>query len=536
MREPFVAYIRVSTYYEEKISDRIQRAAIEAWADRSNAEIVEWIEDLDVSGRRMKRRIHEAMRWVEEGQARGIAVWRFSRFGRSRRGNALNLARLEQMGGVLESATEAADSRTPFGRFQQGISLKFAEYESDMIGQSWADTRALRRSVGLPAIGGNRWGYIWHRRRVDDDAGVIHKEWYEPDDQAQVATRLYEQVAEGASMASVTQWLGANGYIGTKGKPWLQSGLTRYMDSGFAAGWIRYHPDDCDCPPKDPDSTAARGAKCPNRLWVPGAHEAIVPEDVWTAYQEQRERARNTPSGNRQPAYALSGNMRCGRCGGTASAAGGSTYGAGRVLIKKPGYQFRCSRAKDNHTCDGVHILRTVAEKAVRDRLAELADAIEAEAASIPQQRRDAPQQSPRERLDTAREQHRARLSEIERQLDRQTDLLARGIIPEDSYTRERIRLSKEQAALAAELAELEQRTEGEESRPADYLPVIRGLLSRWDITPVETRRAMLRTVLRGVWAYPKSTAPDGTTIPAYAVVVAVWEPAPALLGPRSAA
>ncbi|MFF9284829.1 recombinase family protein [Streptomyces griseosporeus] len=532
-REPFVAYIRVSTYYEEKISPDIQRSAIKAWAERNNAEIVEWIEDLDVSGRKMKRKIADAMKWVESRRARGIAVWRYSRFGRSRHGNAVNLAKLEALGGRLTSATEAADTRTAFGRLQMGMAFKFAEYESDRIGEQWAETREHRRTAGLPATGGKRWGYIWHRRHFDDEAGVIHREWYEPDDVGRIVTSLYERVAEGESMGSVTQWLGRNGYVGTKGKPWLQSGLTRYMDGGFPAGWIRYHPDDCDCPPKDPDSTASRGEKCPNRIWIPGAHEPIVPEDVWEAYKEKRAKARNTPSGNRKPAYPLSGLMRCGRCGGTASAAGGATYGAGKQLIVKRGYQFRCSRMKDNRTCDGVYILRSVAEDAVLKQLRKWQAAIEAEAAKIPQQR-VSDTASPRERLNAARDRLRAQLTELQAEMDRQTSLVARGIIPEDSYMRERDRIQSDQQKITAELAELDQRTEEDEARPADYQPIIRGLLDRWDTTPVETRRAMLRTLLRGVWAYPKRTAPDGTEVPAYAVPVAVWEDEPALLGPRA--
>ncbi|MFJ5999619.1 recombinase family protein [Streptomyces sp. NPDC092370] len=532
-REPFVGYIRVSTYYEEKISPEIQRSSISAWAERNNAEIVDWIEDLDVSGRKMKRKISTAIKVVEDRVARGVAVWRYSRFGRSRHANAVYLAKLEAAGGRLASATEAADTRTAFGRLQMGMAFKFAEYESDRIGEQWAETREHRRAAGLPATGGKRWGYIWHRRQLDEDAGVIHREWYEPDDVGRVVTRLYERVADGESMGSVTQWCGVNGYLGTRGKPWLQSGLTRYMDSGWAAGWIRYHPDDCDCPPKDPDSNRSRGMNCPNRIWVPGAHEPIVPEDVWEAYKEKRERARNTPSGNRKPAYALSGNMRCGRCGGTASAAGGSTYGAGKVLIRKPGYMFRCSAMKDNGTCDGVYVLRSVAEDAVKKRLREWSAMIEAEAATIPQQRTEAVG-TPRERLDAARDQLRARLKEIEQQLDRQTDLLTRGVIPEDSYKRERERLTKDQTGVTAELAQLDQRTEEEEARPADYQPIIHGLIERWDITPVETRRALLRSVLRGVWAYPKYTAPDGTEVAARVVPVAMWEDAPQLLGPRA--
>jgi DNA invertase Pin-like site-specific DNA recombinase len=530
-REPFVGYIRVSTYYEEKISDDIQRTAIQAWADRNGKEIIHWIEDLDVSGRLLKRRITEALRWVEEGQARGIAVWRYSRFGRSRRGNAMNLARLEQLGGTLESATEAADTRTPFGRFQQGIALKFAEYESDLIGAAWAETREHRRMAGLPATGGKRWGYIWHKRHVDAAAGVIHPERYEPDDQGLILTQLYERVANGESMNSLTVWLGRRGYLGTKGKPWLQSGLTRYMDSGFAAGWIRYHPDDCDCPPKDPDSTASRGELCPNRIWVPGAHEPIVAEDVWEAYKGKRAAARRTPSGNRRAAYSTSGLMHCGRCGGTASAAGGSTRGAGGVLIRKPGYMFRCFRMKDNGVCDGVYILRTVVEDAVLERLGELAGAIEREAENIPQL--ELPTDNPRARIAAERDRLKATLADLQQQLDRQTDLVTRGVIPEDSYIRERDRLTGEQTSVTAHLAALDERTEAEEARPADYYPVMRGLIDRWDMTPVETRRALLRSILRGVWIYPKSTAPDGTEVPARAVPVAVWEDEPELIGNR---
>lgn len=109
-REPFVGYIRVSTYYEEKISPEIQRSSISAWAERNNAEIVDWVEDLDVSGRKMKRKISIAIKDVEDRVARGIAVWRYSRFGRSRHANAVYLAKLEAVGGRLVSATEAADT------------------------------------------------------------------------------------------------------------------------------------------------------------------------------------------------------------------------------------------------------------------------------------------------------------------------------------------------------------------------------------------------------------------------------------------
>lgn len=542
IREPWVGYIRVSTYYEDKISPDIQRAAINAWADRNNRHIVKWIEDLDISGRTFKRKIMTGIKTVEEKQARGIAVWRYSRFGRSRHGNAVNLARLEQVGGRLESATEATDTSTAFGRLQMGMAFKFAEFESDRIGEVWAETREHRRAHGLPATGGQRWGYKWHRR-VLDEKGVLHPEWYEPaEDLDLIALDLYERAADGQPMNSLTKWLGRNGYVGTRGKPWNQTGLTRYLDSGFPAGWLRYHPDDCDCPPTDPDANFHRAAVCKNKIYIPGAHDLIVKEDVWEEYNRRRKLASDKPATNRAPAYPTSGLVTCARCGGATVAGGGSTYGAGKVLIRKNGYMFRCSAHKDNATCDGVYILRTVVEAAVCERLAEWADEIEAEAAKLatedganPKKPKEEPT-TPAARLDAARKRQRDRLAEIETELDRQTSLVSRGIIPEDSYTRERNRLTAEQTSVTEELAMLDASTEQTEATKADYLPVIRGLVDRWTITPVDTRRALLRTLLRGIWAYPKMKDAHGEVVPPYAVPVAVWEEAPASIGRRAAA
>ncbi|MFE2224776.1 recombinase family protein, partial [Agrobacterium deltaense] len=314
--EPFVGYIRVSTYYEDKISPDIQRAALKAWEKRTGHRIVEWIEDLDQTGRNFKRRIMGGIKAVEDGTARGIAVWRYSRFGRSRNGNALNLARLEAVGGRLESATEAADTRTAFGKLQMGMAFKFAEFESDRIGEQWAETRENRLARGLPTTGGQRWGYVWTRRRLDD-AGTLHPESYDPDPElGLVVNDLYERLADGEPMNSACLWLGRNGYLGTRGTPWKQTGLTRYLDSGFPAGWIRHHPEDCECPPADPDGTVSRAALCSNKVWLPGAQEIIVRENVWEGYQAQRRKAASTPARVQTPAYALTGHVRCARCGG----------------------------------------------------------------------------------------------------------------------------------------------------------------------------------------------------------------------------
>lgn len=523
-RIPMIGYIRVSTYYEDKISPEIQRAAIQAWADRSGAVIVQWIEDLDESGRSFsKRKIMMGIRAVETGEARGIAVWRYSRFGRSRHGNAMNLARLEHVGGRLESATEYADTSTAFGRLQQGLAFKFAEFESDRIGEQWGETREARRSRGLPSTGGERWGYIWHRRHLDDDK-VLHPEWYEPDAKlGLLLADIYGRIVEEREpMNSVCLWLGRNGYTGRGGRPWSQTGLTRRLDSGWAAGWLRYHPIDCTCPIPEPDATTHRAALCPKREFVPGAHEPVVAEDLWERYKERRKIMSSVPPRSQTASYPLSGLVRCGRCGSSAAVTGGSTVGAGGVTIKKPGYMYRCSRRAGSGTCGGVYLLRTVAERTVLDRLAAWQREIEVEAQALPRRARVGTGGT--RGTDALRHRLKARLQEIDQELDEQTRLLGRRIIPEASYIRERDRLAAEQISVTRELAALDE-VPAETDRVA-LLPVVAGLLERWEITPVATRRETLRSLIRGVWAYP---AADGAS--ARAVAVAVWEEQPELVG-----
>ncbi|MEO3868201.1 recombinase family protein [Nonomuraea sp. B12E4] len=152
---------------EEKISPAIQRDAIGASAARRGYDIPPgrwpqggWTEDLDVSGRDFQRTITAAIAQVEKGAAKAILVWKYSRFGRNRMGNQLNLARLEAAGGELVSATEEVDSTTAVGKFTRGMLMGLAAFESDRAGEQWAEAYQNRLARGLPPIGGEYFGYV----------------------------------------------------------------------------------------------------------------------------------------------------------------------------------------------------------------------------------------------------------------------------------------------------------------------------------------------------------------------------------------
>jgi site-specific DNA recombinase len=277
---PAIGYIRVSTWKEEKISPELQRKTIKEWARRRNRVIVRWIEDLDKTGRNFKRKIMEAIVSVERGEACEIAVWKYSRFGRSRHGVAINLARVERIGGQLESATEEVDATTAAGRFHRGMLFEVAAFESDRACEQWKETHEWRREHGLPAAGGQRAGYTWYRRIGPD--GRPQEERYEPNDAGPAYGGLFLRYVNGEGYMPLADWLNRNGYKNTRGKSWTHESLRWYMDSGFAAGLLHVHrPDTC------------QGLEEPCKKWahyihIPGAHKPLIEDDMQKAQLEAR--------------------------------------------------------------------------------------------------------------------------------------------------------------------------------------------------------------------------------------------------------
>ncbi|MFC8584186.1 recombinase family protein [Streptomyces sp. NPDC057217] len=355
--EPWIGYIRVSTWKEEKISPELQRESILAWARRTGRRITRWVEDLDVSGRHFKRKITKCIEEVEAGVdgVRGVAVWKYSRFGRDRAGNQLWLARLEKAGGQLESATEPVDASTAIGRFQRGMILEFSAFESDRAGEQWRETHNHRKyKLGLPAQGRKRFGYIWHRR-WNAATGTVQKEWYEPDQKlGPIIARLYRSYIAGTGFSTLVGQLNAAGHRTTQGELWNSETLTRYMDSGFAAGLLTVHNPECRCNKTTGD--------CKNHVFIQGAHEELIDWDTWEAYQARRAIIRASAPRSRDGIYMLTGLPKHDTCKG-----GVVLNTARRGGENVPGFAYRCGRRSKVGPlgCDGVYITRTEVEAEV---------------------------------------------------------------------------------------------------------------------------------------------------------------------------
>ncbi|MFI8498292.1 recombinase family protein [Streptomyces sp. NPDC085524] len=527
--EPWLAYIRVSTWKEEKISPELQRDAITRWAGRTGRRIIGWVEDLDVSGRHFKRRIMTCIERVEAGEARGVAVWRYSRFGRDRTGNAINLARLQQAGGELESATEPVDASTAIGRFQRGMILEFSAFESDRAGEQWRETHDHRRHrLRLPAQGRKRFGYVWHRR-FDRATGRLGQERYEPDPgTGPVVAALYRSYVDGSGFGVLCGDLNRAGHRTTQGGPWSAETLTRYLDSGFAAGLLSVHDPACRC--RKTDGT------CRNRIHIQGAQEELIDFGLWEAYQRRRKEVRATPPRSREGVYELTGLCKCSGC-----RKGTSLNTARRDGANVTGFAYRCSaRAKSGATaCEGVLLERGIVEEAVFAWLGrEAAAGIDsAPTAGTAPARNHAPERAERaERAGQAVEQAAEQAANVTAR--------ARARAEVDKQRRALARLRAEHAADPddfgpgeyEEAAELIRRRRAEaqrllESIPeaappprrAEFVPLIVGTVEEWETFSTRERNMMLRKLIRRVAVVRNGPGPENHEIHVHPL----WEPDP---------
>ncbi|RCG27242.1 recombinase family protein [Sphaerisporangium album] len=481
---PAIGYIRVSMLMEEQISPEIQRAAITDWARRNGRRIVRWIEDLDATGRNFRRKIMKAIEGIESGDAREIIVWKFNRFGRNRTGNAVNLGRVNLAGGELQSATEDVDARTAVGRLTRGMLMEIASFESDRIGEQWAETHAYRVASGLPANGRPRFGYVLRGRQPDplhahrtlrapDDG----PERYEPDPiTGPVLADLYRRYIAGTGGQKLAAYLNQTGLRTTRGNHWSDVAIRGMLDRGFGAGLLRIHDPNCEC---------NQPANCSNMTLIKGAHQPVISEEEWQAYRRRRLRVAATPPRARASIYPLAASLRCGHCGSrmTPCAEG-----------PEPAVRYLCSGYLRKRTCLARSARRSAIEAIVVRELAQWADDIAAEApvANEPSQATIQPERAKLE----------AEVAAADAAMDALTLKMAKGIIPEDSYIRARDVLLTERAVAAAALEE--------DDRPAplqrhEYVPVIRTVVEEWLTLRPEARREMVADLLPEILIFRES-------------------------------
>ncbi|PZG33835.1 hypothetical protein C1I98_28375 [Spongiactinospora gelatinilytica] len=498
--KPAIGYVRVSMMLGEKISPEIQMDAITACAARKGYYVPEgmwpdggWIVELDVTGRNFKRDIQIAVKAVEQRVARAIIVWEFSRFGRDREGNPTHLGRIERAHGELLSATEDVDARTPAGRLARGIHFEFAAYYSDLVGQRWSEAFQNRLKRGLPPLGGDYFGYVrrgrqphplFHNRTMLDPADGPER--YEPDvdgGTARVLNEMYAFWLAERNFYALTQNLNARGIRKTTGRQWNTDEVAEALDHGFGAGKISVHDPGCEC---------GCPSHCRRKMLFPGTQKPVIDSETWDAYVDARQAMQRLPRKSRTSRHSLSGFVVHGPCGGVMHVTRrGDLDGFKCGWRQRQG--ARTADADGVVVCRDTFVQRPLVTRALLDVLAEWVPMIEEEAraAKVEPGAGDFVQQEA-QRL-------RRELKRLDGELDEQTLLVARKVIPEDAYVRVRDKCLTDRAAMQAALDALVGRVEQRNQSALAAAPVIEGLVAEWDSLAVTDRRRLLMEVIERV-------------------------------------
>jgi len=483
-----IGYRRVSSLREKKkhmaISTEIQTEYIEAAAARDGIRIVDWVDDMNISGRReqfLRRKVLPTIERIRNGEADCVMVYNVSRWGRSTLESRISEAELWQAGGRLISATEPNDERSAVGKFTRTQLFAIAELQSDQIRESWLNGYRLKNQ--LPRDGRPRFGYIYIR----DESGARYGQ--DPET-APLLARAYRETIAGKSLWTITREFRAHGVkIGGTEQLITYMVLRRALDSGFGAGKLIV----------DANSDRPR--------YLPGAQRPVVSEAEWRAYQRTRE-WRGTNTKPPRVTFAVKGLVRCGAC----------HHKLSPWRMKDGGIKLSCrgrSRvitSSSTPCLSPVGVRLAIVEDAVRQWLTDQAEGTE--------DVRD--EANRRAKLKAIKTDAEALVREMEAKRSYKKNLIrlhASGRITEEEFDEER-------AAVEAELTKIEVALEeAADSREVYEIPpqqTFTALLDGWreGVLDLGMLNAALTKVIRGIYVGRGKAASSPNKID----IVGTWE------------
>jgi site-specific DNA recombinase len=293
MALPLDGYIRVSRVGARDqtdgfISPDVQESAIRDWAARNGVEVVMQPHELNVSGGTMTRPVFSAiLDRIGSGRSGGFVVYKVDRFARTVLGALNTLEELGRHGATFASVTEPQlDYATPAGRaFVQPLFV-FAEFTRSTLKESWAvaQRHAIERGIHISPN-----GYLGYDK--GPDRRLV------PNDEAPLAREMFQRRASGGTWGSIAAWLQEVAPRGD-GTIWTPQAVQRLCSKRVYRGEAsRYVEQDVD----------RRGA-----VINPGAHPALVTEELWRAAQMTPRVAKQGWDGRSLP--LLSGLIRCAGC------------------------------------------------------------------------------------------------------------------------------------------------------------------------------------------------------------------------------
>lgn len=232
-----IAYLRVSTEGQCQYGFGLetQREMIEAYAEENNYEIIQWVEELAVSGASDDRPALNAL--IYDGEignppydalivarsdriARDINVYFGYRYMLSKKGKGIDLISTEIDFGQFGA----------FSSVLEAFLATMAELERKMIVSRTSMGRAVKARRGAYAGGKPPMGY-----KVQNGELVINP------DEEQVVQRIFQLRERGLTFVEIAKMINEEGYRSRSNRPFNYSTVTNIVrNRDFYEGWYKY--------------------------------------------------------------------------------------------------------------------------------------------------------------------------------------------------------------------------------------------------------------------------------------------------------
>ena len=364
-------YIRVSRVgardpeSERYQTEKVQREAIERWAEYKGVDIAEWHIDRDETGGSHERPgLRSAVERAIAGETDGIVARDIDRFSRITESGLADLRRLEEVGARLAFTAQEIDTSTPGGKMVYTIMLAVHSEALERLKAGWdtSKRRAVERGAKISRAPLGYHADSDGRLQIDDDTADHVREAFkraagaQPDRKVQAAMDYLKSAGIERTFTRRKRMAGTvirNGKPYPKWEPlpapeqvtepavWTTTTVRRLLENpAYYSGAVSY-----------------------GDYVQEGAHKPLVDRAIWERAQPIE------PGKTRAPArtFMLSGGvLRCAGCGSTMA---GTRLGKGQPY-------YRCSnvmRSKDKRTCAAPALVQAeVLETYVYDALQDV--------------------------------------------------------------------------------------------------------------------------------------------------------------------
>lgn len=297
--ENAVVYARYSSHSQTEQSIEGQLAAAHTYAASKGYNIIHEYCDRAKTGTNDNR--EEFQKMLSDCGKKPfsvIIVWKVDRFGRNREEITFNKYKAKKAGVRVEYIAENI-TEGPEGVILESVLEGMAEYYSLQLSQN------IKRGVFESAKKHKFYGgSIPIGYKVNDD-----KEFEIDPDKCKVVHRIFEQYANGMSMAQLVNWLNINGYRTTKGNLFNKNSLPRLLHNEAYRGVYKY---------KD-------------SIYDEEGMPRIVSDELFYKVQEMLNINKIASSRWDKDYYFLTGKLFC-QCGGSMN--GKSAYNKKRIKYR----------------------------------------------------------------------------------------------------------------------------------------------------------------------------------------------------------